>query len=215
MSVRSGKIRVLLVDDHALVRDGVRLMLGTSDDIEVAAEAENAQQALMLVERQDFDVALVDLALPGTNGLELLKRLRAQKPKLAVLILSMYAEDIYAVRALKHGAAGYLTKNSPVATVVAAVRKVAAGGKHVNPVLLDKLANEVGGGKKTRHEALSERELDVLRLIASGQSLVQIADTLNLSPKTITTYRARILEKVGVSSNAELARYALENGLLP
>ena len=213
--MRNGKIRVLLVDDHALVRDGVRLMLGTSDDIEVAAEAENAQQALMLVERQDFDVALVDLALPGTNGLELLKRLRAQKPKLAVLILSMYAEDIYAVRALKHGAAGYLTKNSPVATVVAAVRKVAAGGKHVNPVLLDKLANEVGGGKKTRHEALSERELDVLRLIASGQSLVQIADTLNLSPKTITTYRARILEKVGVSSNAELARYALENGLLP
>lgn len=215
MSVRSGKIRVLLVDDHALVRDGVRLMLGTSDDIEVAAEAENAHQALMLVERQDFDVALVDLALPGTNGLELLKRLRAQKPKLAVLILSMYAEDIYAVRALKHGAAGYLTKNSPVATVVAAVRKVAAGGKHVNPALLDKLANEICGGKKTRHELLSERELDVLRLIASGQSLVQIAGSLNLSPKTITTYRARILEKVSVSSNAELARYALENGLLP
>jgi DNA-binding NarL/FixJ family response regulator len=209
------KIKVLLVDDHALVRDGVRLMLGTSDDIEVIAEAENAQQALKRVEQQDFDVALVDLALPGTNGLDLLKRLRTLKPKLAVLILSMYAEDIYAVRALKHGAAGYLTKNSPAAMVVAAVRKVAAGGKHVNPALLDQLAHEIGGGKKSRHETLSERELDVLRLIASGQSLVQIADALNLSPKTITTYRARILEKVGVSSNAELGRYALESGLLP
>jgi DNA-binding NarL/FixJ family response regulator len=213
--MRNDKIKVLLVDDHALVRDGVRLMLGTSDDIEVIAEAENAQQALKLVEQHDFDVALVDLALPGTNGLDLLKRLRTLKPKLAVLILSMYAEDIYAVRALKHGAAGYLTKNSPAAMVVAAVRKVATGGKHVNPALLDKLANEIGGGKKTRHETLSERELDVLRLIASGQSLVQIADALNLSPKTITTYRARILEKVGVSSNAELGRYALESGLLP
>jgi DNA-binding NarL/FixJ family response regulator len=213
--MRNDKIKVLLVDDHALVRDGVRLMLGTSDDIEVIAEAENAQQALKRVEQQDFDVALVDLALPGTNGLDLLKRLRTLKPKLAVLILSMYAEDIYAVRALKHGAAGYLTKNSPAALVVAAVRKVAAGGKHVNPALLDKLAHEIGGGKKSRHETLSERELDVLRLIASGQSLVQIADTLNLSPKTITTYRARILEKIGVSSNAELGRYALESGLLP
>lgn len=208
------KIRVLLVDDHAVVRNGIRLMLSTVDDIEVTGEAENAQDALRLVREQDFDVALVDIALPGKNGLELLKLLRNEKPKLAVLILSMYAEDIYAVRALKHGAAGYLTKNSQVATMVAAVRKVAAGGKHVSPALMEKLAGMLSGGNMAPHETLSDRELEVLRLLAVGESLVHIAETLHLSPSTVTTYRARILDKTGMKGNAQLTRYAMENGLL-
>lgn len=129
----TSKIRVLLVDDYATVRNGVRLMLGAVDDIEVAGEAENAQEAMRIVREYSFDVALVDVAMPGRNGFELLKLLRAEQPKLAVLMFSMYSEEIYAVRALQYGAAGYLTKNSPVTTLIAAIRKAAQGGKYVSP----------------------------------------------------------------------------------
>lgn len=207
-------IRVLLVDDHAIARNGVRLMLGTADDIRVAGEAANAQEAMQLVQSGEFDVALVDITMPGKNGLDLLRQLRAERPKLAVLILSTYAEDIYAVRALKLGAAGYLTKDAPTAVLVAAVRKAAAGGKHVSPAMLEKLASLIGGGGLATHEALSNRELEVFKRIAAGESLVQVGKTLHLSPNTVTTYRARILEKMGMASNAELTRYALENGLI-
>lgn len=208
------KLQVLLVDDHAVVRGGLRLLLAQTGDMEVAGEAETAEQAIGLIRASEFDVALVDIGLPGKGGLDLLKQIKAEQPKLAVLILSMYAEEIYAVRALKAGAAGYLTKNSPPATLVAAVRKVAAGGKHVSPALLDQLAVEVGQGRRTDPEALSNREIEVLRRIAAGESLNHIAEALHLSPKTVTTYRARIVEKTGLHSNAELARYALERGLL-
>ncbi|HZV67857.1 MAG TPA: response regulator transcription factor [Telluria sp.] len=207
-------IKVLLVDDHAIARNGVRLMLGTADDIEVAGEAVNAQDALQLAQAADFDVALVDITMPGKNGLELLKALRAARPKLAVLMLSTYSEEIYAVRALKLGAAGYLTKDVPTAVLVAAVRKAAAGGKHVSPALLEKLASLIGGGGMATHEVLSNRELEVFKLIAAGESLVLVGKTLHLSPNTVTTYRARILEKMGMGSNAELTRYALENGII-
>lgn len=208
------KIKVLLVDDHLVVRNGVRLMLGTADDMHIAAEAESAQEALQLAREQEFDVALVDIAMSGKNGLELLKALKAEKPKLAVLILTMYSEDVYAVRALKLGAAGYLTKNSPAAVIVAAVRKAASGGKYISAGVVEQFANLIGGDSVASHGALSNRELEVLKLIASGMTLVKIAEMLHLSPNTVTTYRARILEKMGLSSNAELARYALENGLL-
>ncbi|MDQ1831631.1 response regulator [Massilia scottii] len=207
-------IKVLLVDDHAIARNGVRLMLGTAGDIEVAGEAANAQQAMLLVQADEFDVALVDITMPGKNGLDLLRALRVERPKLAVLILSTYAEDIYAVRALKLGAAGYLTKDAPTGVLVAAVRKAAAGGKHVSPALLEKLASLIGGGGMATHENLSNRELEVFKLIAAGESLVQVGKTLHLSPNTVTTYRARILEKMGMGSNAELTRYALENGII-
>jgi DNA-binding NarL/FixJ family response regulator len=210
----TNKIRVLLVDDHVIVRNGVRLMLGEADDISVEGEAETAQRALQLVRAQDFDVALVDIAMPDKNGLDLLKLLRAERPKLAVLILSTYTEEIYAMRAFKLGAAGYLTKDSPSSALITAVRKAATGGKHVSPALMEKLASMIGGGAVGSHEALSNRELEVLKLIAVGESLVKIAETLHLSPHTVTTYRARILEKMGLSSNAELTRYAVENGLL-
>ena len=208
------KIKVLLVDDHAIVRNGVRLMLSSEIDIVVDGEAANAQDALHLARERDFNVALVDIAMPGKNGLELLRMLRAEKPKLAVLILSTYSEEVYAVRALKLGAAGYLTKDSPAAALVAAVRKAASGGKYLSPALTEKIADLIGGGGTSSHEALSNRELEVLKMIAAGESLVNIANTLHLSPNTVTTYRTRILEKMGMTSNAELTRYAIENGLL-
>jgi DNA-binding NarL/FixJ family response regulator len=208
------KIKVLLVDDHAIVRNGVRLMLGEAEDISVDGEADSAQQALQLIRSQDFDVALLDIAIPGKNGLDLLKQLRSEYPKLAVLMLSTYSEEIYAMRAFKLGAAGYLTKDSPTAALISAVRKAATGGKHVSPAMMEKLVSAIGGDAGGSHEALSNRELEVLKLIAAGESLVKIADTLHLSPHTVTTYRARILEKMGLSNNAELTRYAIENGLL-
>ena len=212
--MRINPIRVLLVDDHAIARNGVRLMLSAADDIRVDGEACNAAEALERVVAQEFDVALLDITMPGKNGLDLLKQLRGERPKLAVLMLSTYSEDIYAVRALKLGAAGYLTKDAPTAALVAAVRKAAAGGKYVSPAMLEKLASLIGGGGGGNHEALSNRELEVLKLIAAGESLVRIGETLHLSPNTVTTYRSRILEKMGLDSNAELTRYALEHGLI-
>jgi DNA-binding NarL/FixJ family response regulator len=211
------KIKVLLVDDHVIVRNGVKLMLGEADDISVEGEAGNAHEALQLVKAHEFDVALLDIAMPEKNGLDLLKQLRSEQPKLAVLMLSTYSEEIYAMRALKLGAAGYLTKDSPTAALINAVRKAAMGGKHVSPAMMEKLVSSIGGGgggAAASHEALSNRELEVLKMIASGASLVKIAETLHLSPHTVTTYRTRIMEKMGASSNAELTRYAIENGLI-
>ncbi|WP_028102743.1 response regulator [Pseudoduganella violaceinigra] len=208
------KITVLLVDDHAIARNGVRLMLGTAADISVEGEAGNAVEAMARVAERSFDVALVDIKMPGKNGLDLLKSLRSDYPRMAVLVLSTYSEEIYAVRALKSGAAGYLTKDAPTSTLIEAVRKAASGGKHVSPALLEKLATLVGGGPSGDHEELSNRELEVFKLIAQGESLVRIGEKLHLSPNTVTTYRSRILEKMGMSSNAELTRYALEHGLI-
>lgn len=209
------RIRVLLVDDHAIARNGVRLMLGTAGDIEVAGEAADAQQALELMRHQPFDVALVDITMPGMNGLDLLRHFRSLQPDMAVLMLSTYAEEIYAVRALKQGAAGYLTKDVPTGVLIEAVRRAAAGHKYVSPSLVDKLASLVSGDASVSgHDALSNRELEVLKLIAKGEPLVQIGERLHLSPNTVTTYRSRILDKMGMASNAELTRYALEHGLI-
>lgn len=212
--MKTEPIKVLLVDDHTVVRSGVRLMLSSAGEIYVVGEASTASEALQLATAQQFDVALVDIALPGKNGLELLKSLRVVQPSLAVLILSTYSEEIYALRALKLGAAGYLTKDSPTTTLIAAVRKAATGGKYVSPFLAEKFASMLSGKTVTSHEALSNRELEVLKLLAKGESLIGISEILHLSPKTVTTYRTRILEKMGLGSNAELTRYAVENGLL-
>ncbi|EGF31889.1 two component transcriptional regulator, LuxR family protein [Oxalobacteraceae bacterium IMCC9480] len=207
-------IRVMLVDDHAVVRSGVRLMLGTTADITVTGEADSGQAAMKLVATQVFDVALVDIALPGRNGLELLKQLRQEQPRLAVLMFSMYSEEVYAVRALRQGAVGYLTKDSSAAVIIDAVRTAAAGRKYVSPALVERLAELLGEGVRFPHEALSDRELEVMKLLASGDSLVQIAATLHLSASTVTTYRARILEKTGLKGNTALSRYAIEHGLI-
>jgi DNA-binding NarL/FixJ family response regulator len=211
--MKSETIKVLLVDDHTVARNGVRLMLSAATDIRVDGEAGTAEDALAIANAQAFDVALVDIALSGKNGLDLLKTLRAAHPDLAVLILSTYSEEIYAVRALKLGASGYLTKDSLTATLIDAVRKAASGAKYVSPSLAEKFAVMLGGRPAASHESLSNRELEVMKRLAKGESLVAISETLHLSPKTVTTYRTRILDKLALNSNAQLARYA-ENGLL-
>ncbi len=206
--------KILLVDDHGMVRNGIRLMFANEPDLNVTGEAESAQQALALLRDQEFDVALVDISLPDRSGLDLLKQLVEMCPKMAVLIISMYSEEVYAVRALKHGAAGYLTKDTSTAAMVAAVRKAADGGKVISSATAQKLAGMLGGDGLAAHEHLSDRELEVMKLIASGESLVVIAERLHLSPSTVTTYRTRILEKMSLKNNAELTRYVFGNQLI-
>jgi DNA-binding NarL/FixJ family response regulator len=210
----AGKIRILLVDDHGVVRSGIRLMLGTAQDIEVAGEAATAQDALQFVNEHHVDVVLVDINLPDKSGLDLIKRLRTLKPNIAAVVLTAYPEETYALRAFKQGAAGYLNKSSSTDVIIAAVRKAAAGGKYITPETMERFAGMISGDKLGSHEALSDRELEVLKRLAEGESLVRIAGQLHLSPSTVTTYRARVLEKMGMKSNAELTRYAIEHGLL-
>ena len=214
LTMEAGIIRVLLVDDHAIARNGVSLMLGTAADIRVGAQATSFDDATECITSEEFDVALIDIAMPGKSGLQLLQTLRLARPRMGLMILSHYSEAIYGLRALRMGAAGYLTKDVSADVLVQAVRKVAAGGKYVSAAMTDRLATVVAQGPVVGHENLSERELQVFRRIAAGQSLVQIGTALNLRPNTVTSYRARILEKMKMTSNAELIRYALELGML-
>jgi DNA-binding NarL/FixJ family response regulator len=208
------KISVLLVDDHLIARNGVKLMLSKEERIHIGGEAENISSALRLARENEFDIAIIDISLQEENGLELLRFLRAEKPKLQVLMLSMYAEEVYAVRALKLGASGYLSKNVDAGTFIKAVYKIAEGRRYISPELADKLVDIVSGEELTTVETLSNREIEILKLIASGKSLVHIAEKLHLSSSTVTTYRRRILEKTGLSSNADLINYVRETGLL-
>lgn len=206
-------IRILLVDDHVMVRDGMRLMFSADPQLRITGEADTARQALILLKKESFDVALIDISLPDQSGLELLKQMTAMCPELGILVISMYAEDIYALRALKLGAAGYLTKNSSASTLIAAVRTAASGGKVISADTAQKLAGMLGGNHLSNHEQLSDRELEVMKQIAKGESLVDIASQLHLSPSTVTTYRTRILEKMQMKTNAELTRYVFANNL--
>ena len=208
-------IRVLIVDDHAIVRRGLRALL--SDELRGAAfgEASHAQQALKEVRREKSDVALLDITLPGKSGLELLKELKAARPRLPVLVLSAHPEDQFALRALKAGAEGYLTKDSAPEELVKAIRKVLAGGRYVSPTLAEKLASTVRKDfTRLPHETLSDREYEVMCLIASGKTVTEIAGELSLSVKTISTYRTRVLEKLGVKNSAAIVQYAIRNGLV-
>jgi DNA-binding NarL/FixJ family response regulator len=208
-------IRLLIVDDHAILRRGLRALL--SDEFHGAAfgEASNARQALEQLRKGKWDVALLDITMPGKSGLELLKEFKAARPKLPVLILSAHAEDQFAVRVLKAGAGGYLTKESAPEELAKAIRKVLAGGQYVSPALAEKLALRVRKDiKLTPHETLSDREYEIMCLIASGKAIREIAAELSLSPKTISTYRARILGKLGVKNSAEIVQYAIRNGLV-
>ena len=207
-------IRVLLVDDHAIARNGVSLMLGTAADICVGAQATSYDDAIERITSEEFDVALIDIALPGKSGLQLLQTLRLARPRMGLMILSHYSEAIYGLRALSLGASGYLTKDVSADVLVQAVRKVASGGKYVSPAMSERLAMVVAQGPVGAHENLSERELQVFQRIAAGQSLVQIGAALQLCPNTVTSYRARILKKMKMACNAELTRYALELGML-
>lgn len=203
-------IRILLADDHQIVRDGLKRILAAAGDLQVAGEAASGDQALALVKANDYDVALLDLSMPGLSGIDLIKRLKAEKPKLRMLVLSMHGEQQYAARALKAGASGYLTKDSAAEQLVGAIRKIAAGGMHVSEAAA---ASLVAFGNEP-HRALSDREFEVLRLLASGLGPTEIGDRLHLSVKTVSTHKARILEKLNLGSTAELVRYALEHKLL-
>jgi DNA-binding NarL/FixJ family response regulator len=201
-------IRILLADDHEIVRDGLKRILAATGDLQVVDEAANGDQALALVRANDYDIAMLDMSMPGLSGIDLIKRLKAEKPALKLLILSMHGEAQYAARALKAGASGYLTKDSAGDQLVLALRKIAAGGVHISEAAA---ASLVSGGAQ---RALSDREFEVLRLLAGGLGPTEIGERLHLSVKTVSTHKARVLEKLGLSSTADLVRYALEHKLL-
>jgi len=208
-------IRVLIVDDHAILRSGLKTLLTDRFPGAAFGEAADARQAMEQIQKKEWDVALLDITLPGKNGLDLLKDLKVARPKLPVLFLSAHPEDQFAVRALKAGAAGYMTKESAPEELVKAVRKILDGGRYVSPTLAEKLALTVGkDSTRTPHEMLSDREYEVMCRIASGKTVTEIAGELSLSAKTISTYRARILEKLGVKNSAEIVQYAVRNGLV-
>jgi two-component system invasion response regulator UvrY len=205
-------IRIIIADDHAAIRRGVKDILADEADMEIGAEASTAQELLDLVRKQPWDAVVLDISLPGRSGLEVLGELKQERPSLPVLVHTMHPEDQFAVRALRAGAAGYLTKDCPPAELVKALRKIVAGGKYVGQSLAEKLAVNVDANMdRAPHEALSDREFQVLRLLASGKTVSEIADELSLSVKTISTYRSRILDKMKMKNNAELMRYALQH----
>jgi len=208
-------IRALITDDHAVVRRGLKELLTDSRKIEVLGEASNAREAMDQVRTGRWDVVILDINLPDRNGLDLLRDVKREKPDLPVLILSVCSEDQFAVRALRSGAAGYLTKASAPAQLVDAVEKVAGGGRYISPAVAERLAILVGSDREGMpHESLSEREYQVTRMLASGKTVSQIAAEMNLSVKTISTYRSRVLDKMGMRTNAELTYYAVRNQLV-
>ena len=208
-------IRILIADDHPIVRQGFKQVLSETADLVVADEAGNGREVLALVARRDYDVILLDISMPEKTGLEVLKELKAVNPRIPVLILSIYPEEQYAIRALKAGASGYLTKASAPDELISAIRKVSRGGKYISSSLAEKLAYEVGGDAgKAPHETLSDREYQILLLIASGKTVSDIAGEMCLSVKTVSTYRSRILDKMKMKNNAELTTYAIRNKLV-
>jgi two-component system invasion response regulator UvrY len=208
------KIRILIADDHPIVREGYKKILMSQPDMDVTGEAGNGQEVLDLIQKKDFDLILLDISMPGRSGLEILKELKSQKPHLPVMILSIYPEEQYAVRAFRDGASGYLTKASTPKELIAAIRKVSQGGRYVTEALAEKLTYFLGDVDKAPHEKLSDREYQVMLLIASGKTVTQAAEELCLSVKTISTYRRHILEKMQFSTNAEITMYAIQNKLL-
>lgn len=209
------KINVIIVDDHAILRTGLKQVLSEAGDITVVAEGNTANDAIKLCRTQDADVMLLDITLPDRSGIEALQYIKKDNAKLAVLMLSMHREDQYALRALKAGAAGYLCKQSASDALVDAVYMVAKGKKYISPEVAEILANQVSGeSNKPLHETLSNREYETLLLIASGQSVGEIAEKLSLSVKTISMYRTRLLEKMQLKHNAELTHYAIKNNLV-
>jgi DNA-binding NarL/FixJ family response regulator len=208
-------IKVCVVDDHAVVREGLKRIIAENPGMAVTAEASDGNEAIRVIKSQPCDVVLLDITMPNRSGLDLLKQLHSESPKLPVLVLSMHSEDQYAVRVLRAGAAGYLTKESAPAKLVQAIRKVVRGGKYVSTTLAEKLVHDLDSkSTKAPHEILSDREYQVLCLIASGKTVTIIAEELALSVKTISTYRVRILEKLNMNNSAELTRYAIKEGLV-
>jgi two-component system, NarL family, invasion response regulator UvrY len=208
-------LKIMLVDDHAVVRQGLKQILVEAFNDGIFGEAQNAAEALSLVRQQPWDIMVLDLTLPGESGLDVLKQIRHEYPQLPVLILSMHPENQYAVRTIKAGAAGYLTKESAPEELVQAIRKIQSGGKYISDSVAEKLAiHVVADDDKPPHERLSDREYQIMCMIASGKEVKQIADELSLSVKTVSTYRTRLLEKMNMQTNAELTYYAISNQLV-
>lgn len=208
-------IRILIADDHAIVREGLKLILAEAPDMGIVAEAGSGPETLSSVREQSCDLVLLDISMPGSNGIEVLKSIKREVPSLPVLILSMYPEEQYAIRAFKAGASGYLTKDGPSEELLAAIRKAVAGGRYVSSSLAETLAFSLDDKtSKPPHELLSDREYQVFQLIASGVSTREIAGLMTLSIKTVSTYRTRVLNKMNMKSNAHLTRYAVQHGLI-
>jgi len=208
------KIKILIADDHPLFRQGLKNAFSETPDIEVVGEAENGNDVLGKVREHDLSLVLLDISMPGKGGLEVLKQLKSEHPKIPVLILSVYQENQYAVRFIKAGASGYLTKESSIDTLLEAVRKVAQGGNYASADITEKLAFDFLNIDKPLHELLSDREYQVFSMIATGKSLTEIGKDLSLSVKTISTHRTRILEKMRMKKNAELIHYAIQQELI-
>jgi DNA-binding NarL/FixJ family response regulator len=207
-------IRVVIADDHTIVREGLKQVLSAASDLTIVGEAQNGQEVLQRVREQDFEVLLLDMSMPGKSGIELIKQVRAEKPRLRIMVLSMHQEPQYAVRAIKAGASGYLTKESASAQLVSAIRKVAGGGAFITDAVAEQLA--LGAMPQTDgppHHLLSDREFQVFRLLVAGRTVSEIAEQLNLSVKTVSTHKARIMQKMNMSNPAELIRYAIQHGL--
>ncbi|HOO44584.1 MAG TPA: response regulator transcription factor [Deltaproteobacteria bacterium] len=208
-------IRVLIADDHPIVREGLKQILSETDDIIVVDEAANGQEVLNYAWNKPYDIILLDISMPGRDGLEVLRELKHTKPKLPVLILSMYPEEHYAIRVLRGGASGYLTKSSAPDELISAIRKVASGRKYISSTLAERLTYELDrDSDRPVHESLSDREYQVMHMIASGKTIKEIADELCLSVKTVSTYRSRIMEKMNMKNNAEIVLYAVQNKLV-
>lgn len=207
-------MKILLADDHAMVRSGIKLLLLEAFNEVTFGEAENCQQALQLALSQPWNLVILDVSMPGRGGLDVLKELHAQHPLIPVLMLSMYEERQFAVRAFRAGASGYLTKASAGTELIKAVERILVGGRYVSTALAEQLASVLGGSSGLLHERLSDREFEILRIFASGKTVKEAAADLSLSVNTISTYRARILEKMGMHTNAELTHYAISNKLI-
>lgn len=208
-------INILIVDDHMIFREGIKRVLASASDIKVAGEAGNGKEALNALTQNHYDVVLQDLALPDIEGLDLLRRIKEHAPGLPVLVLSFYPEDQYAVRVLKEGASGYLTKESVPTDLINAIRKAAGGGKYISATLGESLAGSITGEKEgLPHELLSTREFQIFSMIAAGKSVKEMAYELSVARTTITSYRSRIFEKLKFKTNADLIRYAVENRIV-
>lgn len=207
-------IRVLVADDHSVVRSGIRQIFATTADLAVAGEAGNGLDVLARLRAGDCDLLLLDMSMPGLSGVDLIRRVKAERPILPVLVLSMHNEGQVVSRALRAGAAGYVTKDCEPEILLAAIRKVAAGGRFIDPALVDAVVFAASGPDSPPHEALSDREFQVLRLVAAGRSLADIGALLSISAKTVSTHKTRLMEKLGIENNADLVRYAIRHGLL-
>ncbi len=207
-------IRIVIADDHAIVREGLKRIVSAAGELEIVGEAGDGTEVMRVVREREFDVLVLDLSMPGRSGMELIKLAKAEKPRMRILVLSMHQEQQYAVRAIRSGASGYLTKESAPALLVQAITKIAGGGAFISAEVAEQLALGVmPGGQAAAHETLSDREFQVMKQLVTGLSVTDIAAQLNLSVKTVSTHKANLMQKMGLSNQAELVRYAIKHGL--